>query len=153
MGLHAPEPAENAEISKGLLAAALIIEEGRLLLVYNIKGEEVRMEPPGGKVQTDKGETPVQAAEREPHEELGIDVEAGELLGIYETQSPEGAFDVHMYVCRKTGGEIRHDLEPGKIGGSEWFDAKELEALAKTGRMVPNLKAALPAILARLKAH
>lgn len=151
MGLHAPEPAENAEIPKGLLAAALIIEDRKLLLVYNIKGAEVRMEPPGGKVKTEKGETPAEAAAREPREELGIEVEVEELLGVYPTQSPEGAFDVHMHLCRWMSGEIRHDLEPGKIGGSEWFDADELEALANTGRMVPNLKAALPDLLPHLR--
>ena len=39
-------------------------------------------------------------SEIEALRKLGIDVEILRLFGIYETNSPEGDFSVHMFICR-----------------------------------------------------
>lgn len=124
-----------------MLGAALVIENAKLLLVHNIK-KELRIEPPGGKVKTAEGETPQKAAIREPYEELGIDVELLDLLGVYPTETPEGTFDAYMYLATRKGEIVLK--EPEKIGHAEWYSWDELQMLAdKSGRLVPNMKAAL----------
>jgi ADP-ribose pyrophosphatase YjhB (NUDIX family) len=104
MGVDGPNGFEHAETPERMLVAALIIEDGKLLAVYNVKNNKTRIEPPGGKVKTDEGETVEDAVHREPREELGIEVEVIEMLGIYETETPEGMFQAHMLLCRITQG-------------------------------------------------
>ena len=59
-------------------AAALIIKEGGLLLVYRKnKGDEYYVLPGGG---VKPGETPAQAVVREMKEEAGVDIQVGKLL-------------------------------------------------------------------------
>lgn len=121
------------------LTAGLIIKDGRVLLVHNRK-HGMRIEPPGGKVHT--GETPQECVIRELEEELGIKVEPIELMGVYDTRSPEGEFKVHMFICRITGGEPRV-MEPDKIPSFGWYTAEEMEAFKDEGLLVPNLVCAL----------
>ncbi|MFI5806895.1 NUDIX domain-containing protein [Streptomyces sp. NPDC051561] len=68
-------------------AAALFRDtEGRVLLVepnYR-KGWAL----PGGTIESDTGETPRQAAGRETREEIGLDVELGQLLVVDWVRSP-----------------------------------------------------------------
>jgi 8-oxo-dGTP pyrophosphatase MutT (NUDIX family) len=136
------------------LVAALIIRNKKLLMVYNIK-DGLRIEPPGGKAQQDEQgvEGLRRAVKREPLEELRMNVEPISLLGVYETKTPEGPFDVWMYVCESTD-EPKPDCEPDKIGHFEWMGADDLKKIAAyedaTGShlLVPNMRQALGDILA-----
>ncbi len=60
--------------------AAILDDSGRILCVrmnYATRGWTT----PGGRVES--GESPLDALKREVHEESGLDVDAGELVGVY----------------------------------------------------------------------
>jgi len=129
------------------MVAAVIIRDKKLLLARNIK-KGVRLEPPGGKVN--EGEVLEDAVVREAMEEMGRDVVVKSLVGTYETDTPEGGFDVSLFFCDMEGDPIE-GLEPGKIGGFEWLTFNELADLAEKNAagdlsvtLVPNVIAALP---------
>ena len=120
--------------------AGLVIRDGRVLLVHNLKHGYKRVEPPGGKLHA--GETDSEALAREMEEELGIKAEPIRLFGVYPTHSPEGEFSVRMYVCGIVEGEPRV-VEPEKIPSFGWYGMDELRRLEAEGCLVPNMAAAL----------
>jgi 8-oxo-dGTP diphosphatase len=65
-----------------LVAAGVLIEEGRVLLSQRKSGTHLEgaWEFPGGKVEP--GEDPREGLRRELAEELGLDVEVGEILDV-----------------------------------------------------------------------
>ncbi len=122
------------------LVAGLIIENKRILLVHNTKYGSARMEPPGGKRHPD--ESLEGCLRREVREEVGLEVISQRLLGVYRTGSPEGEFQVYMYLCEVVAGEpvVR---EPDKIDGFGWYSYRELEDMRDRGILVPNMCSAL----------
>jgi len=122
------------------LVAGLIIRDGRLLLVHNVKYNGLRVEPPGGKRHGGEGRE--EAVAREIMEETGLRVEVCGLFGIYATRSPEGSFNVYMYICEAPHGEPVV-MEPHLIGGLEWYSYEDIETLAASGVLVPNMVSAL----------
>lgn len=122
------------------LVAGLIVRDGRLFLVHNIKHNNVRIEPPGGKRHDD--ESREQAVVREVMEEVGLVAEVTGLFGVYETSSPEGDFSVYTYICEVKDGEPAL-CEPHCIGGFGWYTYQEMQALASSGTLAPNMRAAL----------
>jgi len=117
------------------LVAAYIIEDDRLLLVHNIK-HGMRVEPPGGKKESD--ETHEAAVKRECLEELGVRINVDYKIGIYHTHSPEGIFDVHTYKCSIVEGDPTLN-EPHKHDKIEYYNYEQLLVLKKDGFLVPNL--------------
>jgi 8-oxo-dGTP diphosphatase len=73
------------------VAAAVIIAEGRVLLSQRRAGTHLAgaWEFPGGKVEA--GEDPRATVTRELREELGVDVEVGEILDVTHHAYPEKA--------------------------------------------------------------
>ncbi len=132
------------------LAAGLIIKDARILLVHNMKHGRLRVEPPGGKIHP--GESAQEAVIREVSEELGMSVGALEIFGTYKTDSPEGEFEVHMYLCNKIEGRPRV-VEPDKVPGFGWYAFDELEAFVRDGSLVANMRRAMGDLLrvSRLK--
>jgi 8-oxo-dGTP diphosphatase len=65
-----------------VVAAAIVVEEGRVLVTQRKAGSHLAgaWEFPGGKVM--QGEDPREAVRRELAEELGVDVVAGEILDV-----------------------------------------------------------------------
>lgn len=126
------------------LVAGLIIRERRLLLVRNAKYSVGRIEPPGGKVEA--GETRECALAREVAEETGLVVQSQSYFGAYKTDSPEGAFIVHTYLCVVAEGEpeVR---EPEKTPEVGWYTAEELKELSRGPELAPNMVAAMGKIL------
>jgi 8-oxo-dGTP diphosphatase len=59
-------------------AAVVIVENGRVALIERVRDGRTYFVFPGGRVET--GESPQQAAVREAHEELGVNVELGHLI-------------------------------------------------------------------------
>jgi len=89
-------------------AAALIDENGRILVQKRPKGKPMAglWEFPGGKVEI--GETPETALVRELEEELGIDVHEPDLEPL--AFASEAVGDQHLilllYICRKWTGAV-----------------------------------------------
>lgn len=122
------------------MTAALIIKNKKILLVHNTKHNGLRIEPPGGKREGNENlETCVI---REVKEELDISIEPIELFGIYETNSPEGNFRVHMYRSEIKEGKPAI-IESDKISNHGWYSFEEMEKFKEQGILVPNLCSAL----------
>ncbi len=121
------------------MVAAVIADSGKVLLVKNIKHGQVRLEPPGGKVLSGEGVEP--ALVREVKEELGIDIKPITLMGVFPTMSPEGSFDVYMFLSKIVDGKpVIPESEKNKLGGFEWLTLEEIKG---NSLIVPNLKASL----------
>jgi ADP-ribose pyrophosphatase YjhB (NUDIX family) len=56
--------------------------DGRILIVEPNYRDDGTWTLPGGTIESDRGETPRQAARRESAEEIGLDIEPGRLLAI-----------------------------------------------------------------------
>ncbi len=124
------------------LVAGIIIKDGKVLTVHNIK-HGLRVEPPGGKIES--GEDPEKALKREMKEELGIEVEIISFFGEHDTKSAEGDFSVKMYICKIIKGEPKiPESEGEKLGDVEWYTFDELESLKEQKILAPNLSEALP---------
>jgi len=122
------------------MTAALIIEDGKILLVHNTKHNRLRIEPPGGK--REDNESLEECVIREVKEELGIFIEPKELFGAFDTNSPEGNFRVYMYISEISSGKPSL-MEPDKISGFGWYTLKEIEKFREQGTLVPNMCLAL----------
>lgn len=111
-----------------VVCSNLVLDENGLLLVRESKPSALgRWSLPGGKLEP--GETLKQGAEREAHEESGLTVEAGHLLGIYHClETLEGGAALN-FVFRSTiiGGTIQTSVEHPAV---DFVPLTELDALA-----------------------
>ena len=105
-----------------------------------MKHGRLRIEPPGGKIHP--GEGAPASVIREVREELGMSVGALEFFGTYRTDSPEGDFPVHMYLCNEVEGSPRV-VEPDKLPGFGWYTLDELEGFILDGSLVTNMRLAM----------
>ena len=88
-----------------LVTAALIEEEGRVLLARRRPGKHMggRWELPGGKVE--QGETAEQSLCRELAEELGIEARVGEFLGSARFEGNGVRLELLVYRVQRVSGE------------------------------------------------
>jgi mutator protein MutT len=113
MSAEPPEKRRDYPDRPILGVGAVIVEGDRVLLIR--RGREPllgRWSIPGGVVEA--GETLRQATMREAREETGLEVEAGELLEVFESIVPgaeSGKSEYHYvvidFLCRKKSGELR----------------------------------------------
>lgn len=97
------------------ISAAIIVSEGRVLMVRRAVGEgELLWQFPAGGIEP--GETPEEAAVRETLEETGLKVEAATLIG--------------QRVHPKTGREMSYTACSVVDGEAHVADAEELDAVA-----------------------
>ena len=91
-----------------IVAAAVIIEDGRVLLTQRHQGQHLAgfWEFPGGKLED--GESPEEALGRECREECGIEVAVGEVLDVTHHRYPEKDVLLLFYRCELRGGQVRH---------------------------------------------
>jgi 8-oxo-dGTP diphosphatase len=91
-----------------VVAAAVIIRDGRVLLTRRADGQHLAgmWEFPGGKLE--RGESPEEALLRECREECGIDVEVGEILNVAHHRYPDKDVLLLFYRCLLRAGEVRH---------------------------------------------
>ncbi len=108
-----------------VVASALIKnEKGKYLLVkLNKEKEGGILVPPGGKLEL--GETLRDCLVREVHEELSINIEVGELVGVLEKDYGGEVWTMLLYKCEIVGGEITN-MEEGKISDWNWRDLDEV---------------------------
>lgn len=113
------------------LAGNLIIEDGKLLLLY--RSDKGYWELPGGKVE--KGEMPRDAAKREALEEIGCHVDVLSSVGRLDLDFYHRGKEYRFrgFVSQIVEGEPR--LEEERFGRKGWFDADELESMS----LAPNL--------------
>ena len=110
---------------------AIIIEGARVVLVKRahppIQGQ---WSIPGGVLEV--GEFVREAAIREAREETGLNVEPGELLGVYDRvlRDAENRVQYHYvlidFLCRPVGGELQAGSDAAEV---RWFTREELLAL------------------------
>lgn len=138
---------ESAETPRRILVAGVVVRDGRVLVMKNIKSGDVRIEVSGGKWE--EGETQEEGVAREMLEELGVVVRVLRRMGVYQTdRTKEGVFDVHMHVCEIVDGEPRV-CESAKCGGVLWLTPDELDTLPD---ITVSLRAAVPDIRKLLEA-
>lgn len=117
------------------LAGNIIIEDGRILLLY--RPDNSWWEVPGGKVEEE--ESPTQAAVRETKEEIGVEVELEKPFYTGEFQHEEELFTWYGYISSIKDG--RPELKEDKFEKLKWFstdDLEECEDLAPNLRMVEH---------------
>ena len=109
-------------------AGAVIVRGNQVVLVRRgrppLAGE---WSIPGGVVKL--GETLRQAAEREAREETGLEIEAGEVLEVFESITPDAAgktcyhYVIVDFLCGLKSGELRAG---GDALEAKWCRAEEL---------------------------
>lgn len=86
---------------------------------------------PGGKLR--RGESIVQAVEREMLEETGLRVRPSKLVAVYEKLPPDGSDEEHYvvldYLCKAAGGRLCAGDDAAEVG---WFRISTLHALQLT---------------------
>ncbi|HLW83807.1 MAG TPA: NUDIX hydrolase [Candidatus Sulfotelmatobacter sp.] len=110
---------------------AIIIEDARVVLVKRAHPPlQAQWSIPGGVLEV--GELVREAAVREAHEETGLTVEAGELLGVYDRvlRDASGRVQYHYvlvdFLCRRVAGELVAASDAAEVS---WFTGEELPGL------------------------
>lgn len=118
--------ASRDEMKAVIVTAALIIEQGKILVTQRKQGDShgLLWEFPGGKVK--EGEEPREALRRELKEELEVEVEPGMIFDAAFYSYPEYPILLLVYHGRIESGSLKplecHDLR--------WVNLRELEKLA-----------------------
>lgn len=88
-----------------IVAAAVAVRDGRILLCQRRPGVHngLKWEFPGGKLEP--GETPEAALARELREELGVEAEVGRVLDAVLHRYPDRDVLLLFYACRIPRGE------------------------------------------------
>ena len=119
---------------------AVIVHEGKVVIVQRgtepLKGQ---WSVPGGALEI--GESLRECAAREALEETGLQVEAGEVLEVFDAiyRQPDGRIQFHYvlldFACRLLGGDLRAG---GDALQARWVTLQELPQyeLAETARKV-----------------
>jgi 8-oxo-dGTP diphosphatase len=118
------------------VGAVIKDDQGRLLLIKRGHAPGAGLwSLPGGRIEP--GETDAEALVREMHEETGLVIEAGQLIGTVQRPAADGAvLDIRDYAATVTGGTLR----PGDdAADARWVDASELESLPITDGLVAAL--------------
>ncbi|HMJ75255.1 MAG TPA: NUDIX hydrolase [Iamia sp.] len=107
-------------------AVVIVDDEGRIGLSLRAREPFAGLwETPGGFVEL--GEHPEDAAVREVHEELGLDVTLTGLVGVYVERSRRGGhLLIHVYAGRVTG-EPR--LDPIEVSDWAWYAPADIPAV------------------------
>lgn len=110
---------------------AIIIEDARVLLVKRAHPPlQAQWSIPGGVLEV--GELVREAAIREAHEETGLIVEPGDLLGVYDRvlRNAEQRVQYHYvlidFLCRRAGGELQAADDAAEV---RWFTREDLPPL------------------------
>lgn len=147
--MERPSEPESAEIIRQIVVAGVIIRDGKILVVVNVKQGE-RIEPPGGKWEKERGETLEEAVVRELGEEVQVRVVVTEFIGAFDTDSSENAYVVHTFLCEIVEGEPA--IAPGerlKLRECLWKTPDELEAMPTLTKSLRDTLPALRAIIER----
>lgn len=109
-----------------VVAAAVLIEGGRVLLTRRGDGKHLAgmWEFPGGKLEA--GESPEEAVVRECREECGIEIEVGDILDVTHHRYPGKDVLLLFYRCTLRAGKVRHL----QVADHAWVEPDELDDYA-----------------------
>jgi len=107
------------------IVACLLVHAGKILIAQREAKDSYGLlwEFPGGRVE--RGESHWQALKREIKEELNIEIEVGEPLGVFFDENEEIRIKVHLYRCFLKGGKI----EARECASFRFITPKELSAV------------------------
>ena len=110
------------------VGAVLINSENRILACQRASGQVMggHWEFPGGKV--DAGESHIEALKRELHEELGIEIEVGKMVGSLEHDYQSMMVHLSFYSCKTSDAEFTLSVHDDFVWFSEG-DALEIDWL------------------------
>jgi ADP-ribose pyrophosphatase YjhB (NUDIX family) len=91
------------------------------------------------------GESDASAVVRELHEETGLEVLAGSLVGSVSRAAPGGTYLIFDYAARVVGGEISAGDDASDVA---WVDLVTFTDLDRRGLLVAELAATLAGWLA-----
>jgi 8-oxo-dGTP diphosphatase len=115
---------EQSTIDRPAIAAAIIVSDGRVLMVRRKEKEgQLSWQFPAGEVEP--GETGADAAVRETHEEVGLKVSADEMLG--ERVHPATGRKMIYVACRVVGG-TPYVADEEELAEVEWCDRAKLSS-------------------------
>jgi 8-oxo-dGTP diphosphatase len=116
----------------GISSAALIVQDGRLLLVnHRVPDRFDFWLPPGGGLEGE--ESILDCLRREVFEETGLHIAPGHLLYVQEFVEPGYHFVKFFFLCASARGEL---TLANRVEGEDWlvdvrfFSPEELEGLA-----------------------
>lgn len=116
------------------IAAAVIVRDGRVLMVRRAVGEgELLWQFPAGQIEP--GETPEEAAVRETAEETGLLVEAVKVLGA--RVHPKTGREMTYIACRPLGDEAARVADADELDAVEWAGLADLPRLVPYGLYPP----------------
>ncbi|MFC1648192.1 NUDIX domain-containing protein [Nanoarchaeota archaeon] len=107
-------------------AKSLIMKDGKFLIIQENLGNELVWDFPGGKIEF--GETPQETVKREVKEEIGLDVEVGENLGVWWFIGRNKDHVVaNSFLCTATSDKIDFTKNPAdeEIVGHKWVTKEE----------------------------
>jgi mutator protein MutT len=90
------------------VTAAVIRDEEKLLIAQRLEVDErhpLAWELPGGKIE--EGETPEECLAREMLEEMGVEVEVGEMILTARYDYPDLPVELLVFECTMLEGELR----------------------------------------------
>lgn len=126
-----PAPTETAP--KPPIAAAVIVRDGRVLLVRRRVAEgSLSWQLPAGAVEA--GEDPEQAAERETEEETGLIVKALRMLG--QRTHPDTGRQMSYWACEVVAG-LATIGDPEELDAVAWVPLGDLAAYVPGGFFAP----------------
>jgi 8-oxo-dGTP diphosphatase len=110
-----------------LVAAAVLVEGGRVLLTQRKAGTHLAgaWEFPGGKVQA--GEDPREALRRELAEELGIEATAGEILDVTFHRYEDADKAVLLLFFEAVRGATSREPRALDVAAFKWAGAEDLD--------------------------
>ncbi len=130
-----------------VVAAALLVEDGRVLLSQRKAGTHLAgaWEFPGGKVEP--GEDPRAALERELREELGIDARVGEIVDVTFHRYPDAEKAVLLLFFEATRAPGSPEPRAVDVAAFAWAGVDALDP----ARFPPADVAVLGKVAARLR--
>ncbi|HEX2240441.1 MAG TPA: NUDIX hydrolase [Actinomycetota bacterium] len=125
-------------MSPVLGVGAVVVHAGALLMVRRASNPARGLwSIPGGRVE--KGEYLSAALKREVGEETGLDVEPGDLIGIFEIVGEDDHFVILDY--RATVTERGEPTPGGDVSEARWVPFDEVPRLECTPRLIETLTA------------
>jgi 8-oxo-dGTP diphosphatase len=112
-------------VSTVLVAAAVLVERGRVLLTQRKRGTHLEglWEFPGGKVED--GEDPKAALARELREEIGVEADVGDIVEVtFHRYESKCVLLLFYAAARRPGSPEPRALD---VAALEWADARALD--------------------------